>query len=111
MNFVNHTGAASPLFQSTSDELNASRRLPSAERKIREKDGRVVGRAGGRGPGMWVKAIAHLIGSIGEDLHVAAIGLDGELESWVSRDRAAKGMVFRGFGFYRRNMRVSAVNG
>jgi len=95
MNFVNYTAAASALFESTSDELNASRRPSSAEREIREKGGRI----GGRGPGMRVKAIAHLIGSVGEDLHVAAIGLDGELEPWVSRDRAAEGMVFRCIGF------------
>ena len=95
MKFVNHTAAASALFHGTSDEFNASRRLSSAEREVREKGGRIVG----RGPGMRVKAIGHLIGSIGEDSHVAAIGLDGELEPRARRDRAAEGMVFRGFRF------------
>ena len=68
-------------------------------RALSEKSARRAAGSAGRGPGMRVKAIAHLIGSVGEDLHVAAIGLDGELEPWARRDRAAEGMVFRCIGF------------
>ncbi len=121
MNFVNHgAGAAISAHAVTLlEKHDTSRRPMSGERKILEKGAsiggsdscvklRVILRAGlrvgvrvGRRAGLGVRlqiglpisvnAEAHLIRSIGEDLHAGAIGFDGELKPLASGDHACAG--------------------